>query len=113
MISASPRLIDNALCGYRFAGLPRILAIAEDAEESRKGRGHGSAWCTRRRCACFWMAATMSDMSPRIAARSLPFAKAKVSGIAIVGVNDSWDRGRNAYYVEQIARCRFGRRFTP
>jgi hypothetical protein len=22
------QLIDNALCGYRFAGLPRILAIA-------------------------------------------------------------------------------------
>src|ERR1700726_1376534 len=26
------QLIDNALCGYRFAGLPRILAIARDAK---------------------------------------------------------------------------------
>jgi hypothetical protein len=26
------QLIDNALCGYRFASLPRILAIAEDAK---------------------------------------------------------------------------------
>src|ERR1700760_1664508 len=24
------QLIDNSLCGYRFAGLPRILAIARD-----------------------------------------------------------------------------------
>src|SRR6185437_2962312 len=24
------QLVDNALCGYRFASLPRILAIAED-----------------------------------------------------------------------------------
>jgi hypothetical protein len=26
------QLIDNALCGYRFAGLPRILAIAREAK---------------------------------------------------------------------------------
>lgn len=26
------QLIDNSLCGYRFAGLPRILAIARDAK---------------------------------------------------------------------------------
>ncbi|HEY1433149.1 MAG TPA: hypothetical protein VGF39_16200 [Stellaceae bacterium] len=25
-------LIDNALCGYRFAGLPPILAIAREAK---------------------------------------------------------------------------------
>src|SRR5579863_6029879 len=25
------QLIDNSLCGYRFAGLPRILAIAREA----------------------------------------------------------------------------------
>src|SRR5487761_2486183 len=29
------QLIDNALCGYRFAGLPRILAIAEDAKPGK------------------------------------------------------------------------------
>src|SRR5713226_3400724 len=26
------QLIDNSRCGYRFAGLPRILAIARDAK---------------------------------------------------------------------------------
>jgi LDH2 family malate/lactate/ureidoglycolate dehydrogenase len=26
------QLTDNALCGYRFAGLPRILAIAREAK---------------------------------------------------------------------------------
>ena len=26
------QLVDNALCGYRFAGLPRILAIAREAK---------------------------------------------------------------------------------
>ena len=28
-------LIDNALCGYPFASLPRILAIAQDAKTQR------------------------------------------------------------------------------
>jgi hypothetical protein len=28
----SPQLIDNALCGYRFAGLPRILAIGREGK---------------------------------------------------------------------------------
>jgi hypothetical protein len=26
------QLVDNALCGYQFAGLPRILIIAADAK---------------------------------------------------------------------------------
>src|SRR5690348_6842174 len=29
------QLIDNALCGYRFASLPRILAIAADEKTGR------------------------------------------------------------------------------
>ena len=31
------QLIDNSLCGYRFAGLPRILAIARDAKTAPEG----------------------------------------------------------------------------
>ena len=34
------QLIDNALCGYRFAGLPRILAIAREARKGRSLRNH-------------------------------------------------------------------------
>jgi LDH2 family malate/lactate/ureidoglycolate dehydrogenase len=29
------QLIDNSLCGYRFAGLPRILAIAREAKTQK------------------------------------------------------------------------------
>jgi LDH2 family malate/lactate/ureidoglycolate dehydrogenase len=29
------QLIENALCGYRFASLPRILAIADDERTGR------------------------------------------------------------------------------
>src|SRR5688500_17915296 len=31
------QLVDNALCGYKFTGLPRILAIARD-EKTRQAR---------------------------------------------------------------------------
>src|SRR4051794_30420535 len=30
------QLVDNALCGYKFAGLPRILAIAGDEKTSQR-----------------------------------------------------------------------------
>jgi hypothetical protein len=35
------QLIDNALCGYRFAGLPRILAIAREAKTRDTRRTNG------------------------------------------------------------------------
>ena len=33
--SVVDHLIDNSLCGYRFAGLPRILALADSPEIRR------------------------------------------------------------------------------
>src|SRR5688572_2390548 len=30
------QLVDNALCGYKFAGLPRILAIAGDEKTAKQ-----------------------------------------------------------------------------
>ena len=30
------QLIDNSLCGYRFAGLPRIRAIAREESKNRR-----------------------------------------------------------------------------
>ena len=64
------QLIDNALCGYRFASLPRILAIAED-EKTGKPRTPVRI-VHETPVSALSMAATMSAMSPRIAARSLP-----------------------------------------
>ena len=47
----------------------------------------------------------MSATSPPIAARRSPSPRRRSSGIAIVGVHNSYYSGRNAYYVEQIARA--------
>jgi LDH2 family malate/lactate/ureidoglycolate dehydrogenase len=96
------QLIDNALCGYRFASLPRILAIATDPKHL-KGRqpikidhetplsalmngGNNVGYVTCYRAAI------------------LAAEKAKKSGFASVGVYNSYYSGRNAYFVEQIVK---------
>ncbi len=96
------QLIDNALCGYRFASLPRILAIAEDEKTSRPR--------TPIRIMRETPVSAMIDGGNKVgyvaAFRGAEIAveKAKASGIAIVGVHNSYYSGRNAYYVEHIVR---------
>jgi len=95
-------LVDNSLCGYRFAGLPRILAIAGD-EKTRRGRQPVSIVHETP------VSALMdggNNVGYIAAYRGVEVAvrKAKQSGMASVGVYNSYYSGRNAYYVEKIAR---------
>jgi LDH2 family malate/lactate/ureidoglycolate dehydrogenase len=97
------QLIDNALCGYRFASLPRILAIAED-EKTNNPR-------TPVRIVRETPVSALVDGGNKVGyvaafrGAEIAVAKAKASGIAIVGVNNSYYSGRNAYYVEHIVRA--------
>lgn len=97
------QLIDNALCGYRFASLPRILAIAED-EKTGKPR-------TPVRVVRETPVSALVDGGNKVGyvaafrGAEIAAAKAKASGIAIVGVHNSYYSGRNAYYVEHIVRA--------
>jgi LDH2 family malate/lactate/ureidoglycolate dehydrogenase len=98
-------LIDNSLCGYRFAGLPRILAIADSPEIKRPrspiaivhetpvsaridGGGH-VGYVVMHRCT------------------EIAIEKATGNGVALIGAHNSWFSGRNAYYLEKIARAGF------
>jgi LDH2 family malate/lactate/ureidoglycolate dehydrogenase len=96
------QLIDNALCGYRFASLPRILAIAAD-EKTGKPR-------TPIRVVRETPASALVDGGNRLGyvaayrGAEIAIAKAKAAGIALVGVHNSYYSGRNAYYVERIVR---------
>jgi LDH2 family malate/lactate/ureidoglycolate dehydrogenase len=97
------QLIDNALCGYRFASLPRILAIAAD-EKTGKPR-------TPVRVIRETPVSALVDGGNKVGyvaayrGAEIAITKAKASGIAIVGVHNSFYSGRNAYYVEQIVRA--------
>jgi LDH2 family malate/lactate/ureidoglycolate dehydrogenase len=97
------QLIDNALCGYRFASLPRILAIADD---ERTGKPRTPVRIVRET-----PVSALVDGGNKLGyvaayrGAEIAIAKAKTSGIAIVGVHNSYYSGRNAYFVELIVRA--------
>ena len=97
------QMIDNALCGYRFASLPRILAIAGEEKSGQPRR----PMTILRETPVSALLDGGNNVGYLAAYRGTQIAieKAKASGIAIVGVSDSYYSGRNAYYVELIARA--------
>jgi LDH2 family malate/lactate/ureidoglycolate dehydrogenase len=96
-------LVDAALCGYEYSGLPKLLNVAE----------HDRIREPRRPI----VALHETDVSARLAggntngmlamlrATDVAIAKASTHGFGIVGINDIWMSGRSAYYVERIARA--------
>ncbi|MGE0415399.1 MAG: Ldh family oxidoreductase [Acetobacteraceae bacterium] len=96
------QLVDNALCGYRFASLPRILTIADDA---RTGKARTPVRIVRESAS-----SALVDGGNNVGyiaafrGAEIAAAKARASGIAMVGVYNSYYSGRNAYYVEHIVK---------
>jgi L-2-hydroxycarboxylate dehydrogenase (NAD+) len=97
------QLIDNALCGYPFASLPRILAIAQDAKMKQP-----------RRPVCVVHETPVSallDGGNNVGyvavyhAVQMAINKARAHQFAIVGVYNSYYSGRNAYYMEMVAKA--------
>jgi LDH2 family malate/lactate/ureidoglycolate dehydrogenase len=97
------QLVNNALGGYRFAGLPRILAIAGD-EKSRKDR-YPIKVITETPVSAMIDGGNNVGYLTVSFATDLAIAKAKQIGIAIVGVYNTYFSGRNAYFVERMARA--------
>ncbi len=97
------QLIDNSLCGYRFAGLPRILAIAREAKTGNARTPVAIVHETP--------VSALVDGGNNVGyvavyrGAEIAIAKAKQSGIAAVGVYNSYFSGRNAYYLERIVNA--------
>jgi LDH2 family malate/lactate/ureidoglycolate dehydrogenase len=97
------QLIDNSLCGYRFAGLPRVLAIAREARTQN----------SRSPVAIVHETATTAliDGGNNVGyvavyrGAEIAIRKARESGVASVGVYNSYFSGRNAYYLERIVEA--------
>jgi LDH2 family malate/lactate/ureidoglycolate dehydrogenase len=96
------QLIDNALCGYKFAGLPRILAIAGD-EKTGKARMPVKVVHETPLSA---LLDGGNNVGYIVAYRAAEVAirKAREHGIASVGAYNSYYSGRNAYFVERVVR---------
>ena len=99
------QLIDNALCGYRFASLPRILAIAGD-EKTRNARRPIKIVHETPLSALIDGGNNLGYVSVYHATQ-IAIKKAQASGFASVGVYDGYYSGRNAYFVEMITKAGF------
>ena len=103
-------LVDASMWGYEFAGLPRILVIAE-RPELKKPR-------TPLSIIKETPVSAMLDGGNNVGyinilrAAEIAIEKARKSGVAIIGVRNSWFSGRNAYYMEKIARAGFAAIYT-
>ncbi|MBI3938673.1 MAG: Ldh family oxidoreductase [Betaproteobacteria bacterium] len=97
------QLVDNALCGYKFAGLPRVLAIAHD-EKTRQARRPVRVVHETPASALIDGGNNVGYISVYRGAE-IAIAKARATGLAAVGVYNSYYSGRNAYYAERIARA--------
>jgi LDH2 family malate/lactate/ureidoglycolate dehydrogenase len=96
-------LVDAELCGYPALGLARVLTIAEHARLREPRQPPRPIRETA--------ASALIDGGNSVGLFALSYAtgiaieKASASGFAVVGVNNSWLSGRNAYYLERIARA--------
>jgi LDH2 family malate/lactate/ureidoglycolate dehydrogenase len=97
------QLIDNSLCGYRFAGLPRILAIARDGRTQRDRNPVTIVHETPT--------TALVDGGNNVGyvavyrGAEIAIRKARESGVAVVGVHNSYYSGRNAYFLERIVEA--------
>src|SRR5258708_34144493 len=113
------QLVDNALCGYPFASLARILTIAEETR-NRQARTEPTIVRETPSSALVDGGNTIGYIAAfrgaEIAAR-----KAKDTVLSIVGGYNSFYNGRNARYGENIVRhelvaihtCRASHRVLP
>jgi LDH2 family malate/lactate/ureidoglycolate dehydrogenase len=99
----SDHMLDAALCGYEYSGLPKILNVAEHRkrlpppttmrllhETPVSARFHGGG---------------ENGMLTVYRATQVALEKAEGQGFAVVGVNNTWMSGRGSYYVEMLARA--------
>jgi len=96
------QLVDNSLSGYRFAGLPRILAIAGDD----KTRQHRTPVKMVNETPISALMDGGNNVGYIVAYRAAEVAitKAREHGMASVGAYNSYYSGRNAYFVEKVVR---------
>ena len=96
------QLIDNALCGYAFTSLPRILAIAQDAKTQQARQPVRVVHETP--------VSALLDGGNNVGyvavyrATQVAIDKARAQRFAAVGVYNSYYSGRNAYYMEMVRR---------
>lgn len=96
-------MVDAALCGYEYSGLPKILNVIE---YSRRRRPDGPMQIRHETpTSAQFDGGGNNGMLTIYEATRVAIAKAAAQGFAVVGVNNTWMSGRGAYYAEMLAHA--------
>ncbi len=96
-------MLDAALCGYEYSGLPKILNTVEHPK-AREGRTPMRA-IHETAVSVLYDGGNNIGMLTLYHATQAAIAKARTHSFAVVGVTNSWTSGRSAYYVEMVAKA--------
>ena len=96
-------VLDAALCGYEYSGLPKLLNVAE---HPRFQAPRGPLRVIKETgVSVLFDGGNQSGMIGMYHATKAVIERAERHGFALVGVNNIWMSGRSAYYVEMAARA--------
>ena len=95
-------VIDAALCGYEYSGLPKLLNIADYPRFKAPRRPLSVLKETS--VSVFFDGGNQNGMLGMYYATRAVIERASTHGFALVGVDNLWMSGRSAYYVEMAAR---------
>jgi len=96
-------VLDAALCGYEYSGLPKLLNVV-DAPQFRRPRS--AVFVLRETGATALLdGGNNSGMIAAYRASEATIERASASGLAIVCLANTWMTGRSAYYCEMISRA--------
>ncbi len=96
-------VIDAALCGYEYSGLPKLLNVADHPRF--KARRSPMRVLRETGVSVLFDGGNQSGMLGMYYATRAVIERAQPHGFALVGVNNIWMSGRSAYYVEMVARA--------
>jgi LDH2 family malate/lactate/ureidoglycolate dehydrogenase len=96
-------VLDAALCGYEYSGLPKLLNVA-DHPRFKEPRGPMRV-LRQTGVSVLFDGGNQSGMLGMYRATCAAIERAQAHGVALVGVTNIWMSGRSAYYVEMAARA--------
>jgi len=95
-------VMDAALCGYEYSGLPKILNVVEHKRLREPRRKVNIQYETP--VSARMDGGNNNGMYAVYRAAEVAIAKAKQQGFSVVGMNNTWMSGRSAHYTEMAAR---------
>ena len=96
-------VLDAALCGYEYSGLPKLLNVADHPLFTAPRRPMRVIKETS--VSVLFDGGNQSGMLGMYYATRAVIERARAHGFALVAVNNIWMSGRSAYYVEMAARA--------